>query len=78
MTSTFQLKPVNPAFFSFDPVPGSSTFASKPHLECELAPAAQSTSTSSSSSRFAPLKTDSEVEQAKASAAPLNTRKNTG
>ena len=65
------LEPANPAFSSFDPVHGSSTSTQAPPPQF---PPVQTPSIHSSS-RFAPLKTDSEVEQAKASAVPLNTRK---
>ena len=50
--------------FGFDPVPPTS--------EHRLA-----SSSSSSSSRFAELKTDSQLEQAKANSIPCNTKKNT-
>ena len=77
--STFYLNCQTPLFkFQLYPVSGSSTpvktLMTEPLLD--VAPAAQITSLCSSS-RFAQLKTDSGVEQAKASAVPKNTRKNT-
>ena len=71
---------VNPTFTSFDPVPGPTPVSTLPAPPSEhhlgLTTAAH-TATASSSSRFAALKTDREVEQAKASSIPENTRKNT-
>ena len=61
-------------FSNFDPVPGFST--SVQTREPSHPETAQLTA-STSSSRFAPLKSDAEVEQAKASAVPSNTTKNT-
>jgi hypothetical protein len=61
-------------FSCFDPVPGSITSVGPSQYP---EPIAQLTISTSSSSRFAPLKSDAEVEQAKASAVPSNTRKNT-
>ena len=49
---------------------------SMPEPHPDVAPTTPPTATSSSS-RFAPLKTDSDVEQAKAVTVPQNTRKNT-
>ena len=69
------LEPATPAFSSYDPIPGSSTSIHAHEPLLDFSPV--QTPSTSSSSRFAPLKTDSEVEQAKASAVPLNTRKNT-
>lgn len=70
----------NPTFTRFDgldPVSGPSLSAppSEPHLTT-LAPLQRASA--SSSSHFAALKMDSEVEQTKASAIPANTKKNTG
>ena len=69
---------VNPAFTSFNlvplPIPSFPAPPSEPHF---TTPAPQ-TASASSSSRFAALKTDGKVEQAKASSIPANTKKNTG
>ena len=66
------LEPDNPALSIFDPVPnifGPPRQQSEPRLD--------SSASSSSSSRFNELKTDSDLEEAKASSIPENTRKNT-
>ena len=66
------LEPDNPALSVFDPVPnifGPPRQQSEPRLD--------SSASSSSSSRFNELKTDSDLEEAKASSIPENTRKNT-
>ena len=73
------IEPDDPVFSSFDPVPGSSTSvqAHEPLLDHSYSAATQQTASTSPSSRFALLKTDTEVEQTKASAVPANMRKNT-
>ena len=55
-------------FSNFDPVHGSSTFVQT--CEPSHPDNAQLTASASSSSRFAPLKSDAEVEQTIASAVP--------
>ena len=64
----------NPTFSSFDlnPVPGSTTPVQTRTPTSTLLPATTTTAATSSSSHFAPLKTDSDVEQAKTSAVPQN------
>ena len=62
-----QLQHFDPSFPSVGPVP-------TPHGRQPLLPRAAS---ASASSRFTELKPDSEIEQAKASSIPKNTKKNT-
>ena len=70
---------VNPAFTSFDPVPGPMPISTllAPPSEHYLNLTTAAHMATANSSHFAALKTDSEVEQAKASSIPENTRKNT-